>query len=103
MSVMRVRGPNHVGRPVQTEQTLLRYTSAIAEQKKCWELLLKILTSFKFWATTPQYQHSTTCNRVCQRTQHVKSNNDTMSGVVCQQCCVCLDRAAAILHTANKF
>ena len=75
MSVMRVRGPNHVGRPVQTEQTLLRYTSAIAEQKKCWELLLKILTSFKFWATTPQYQHSTTCNRVCERTQHVKSNN----------------------------
>ena len=38
MSVMRVRGPNNVGRPVQTEQTLLRYTSAIAEQKKFWEL-----------------------------------------------------------------
>ena len=42
MSVMRVRGPNNVGRPVQTEQTLLRYTSAIVEQKKCWELLPKI-------------------------------------------------------------
>ena len=46
MSVMRVRGPNH-GRLVQTEQTLLRYTSAIAEQKKCWELLAQNFDQFQ--------------------------------------------------------
>ena len=37
--VMSVRGPNNVGRAVQTDPTLLRYASAITEQKKCWELL----------------------------------------------------------------
>ena len=36
---MSVRGPNNVGRAVQTDPTLLRYASAITEQKKCWELL----------------------------------------------------------------
>ena len=36
---MRVRGPNNVGRGVQTDPTLLRYASAIMEQKKFWELL----------------------------------------------------------------
>jgi len=34
---MRVRGPNNVGWAVQTDP-LLRYASAITEQKKCWEL-----------------------------------------------------------------
>ena len=47
MAVMRVRGPNNVGRPVQTEQTLLRYTSAIVEQKKCWELLAQNFDQFQ--------------------------------------------------------
>ena len=47
MSVMRVLGPNHVERPVQTEQTLLRHTSAIAEQKKCWELLAQNFDQFQ--------------------------------------------------------
>ena len=36
--VMSVRGPNNVGRAVQTDPTLLHYASAITEQKKCWEL-----------------------------------------------------------------
>ena len=36
---MSVHGPNNVGRAVQTDPTLLRYASAITEQKKCWELL----------------------------------------------------------------
>ena len=74
MSVMRVRGPNNVGRPVQTEQTLLRYTSAIAEQKKCWELLAQNFDQFQILGSN-SYQHSTTCNRVCKRTQHAKSNS----------------------------
>ena len=33
--VMSVRGPNNVGRAVQTDLTLLSYASAITEQKKC--------------------------------------------------------------------
>ena len=62
-----VCGPYNVGRTVQTDPTLLRYASAITEQKKCWELLAESLTGFKLCATT--------CNRVCKRTQHVTSNN----------------------------
>ena len=34
---MSVRGPNNVGRVVQTDPTLLCYVSAITEEKKCWE------------------------------------------------------------------
>ena len=37
--VMSVRGPNNVGRAVQTDSTLVRYALATKEQKKCWELL----------------------------------------------------------------
>ena len=37
---MSVRGPNNVGRAVQTDPTLLRYASTITGQKKCWELLV---------------------------------------------------------------
>ena len=50
---MRVRGPDNAERAVQTDPTLLRYASAITEQKKCWELLAQSLTSFKPCATTP--------------------------------------------------
>ena len=65
--VMRVRGPNNVGRAVQTDPTLLRYASAITEQKKCWVCWLKRLTGFKFCATTRNnmqqgVQTDETCN-----------------------------------------
>ena len=50
--VMRMRGPNNVGRAVQTDPTLLRYASVITEQKKCWVCWLKSLTGFKLCATT---------------------------------------------------
>ena len=43
---MSVRGPNNVGRAVQTDPTLLRYASAIKEQKKCWELLAEKFDRF---------------------------------------------------------
>ena len=36
---MHARGPNHVGRAVKTDLTLLRYASVITEPKKCWELV----------------------------------------------------------------
>ena len=72
--VMRVRGPNNVGRAVQTDPTLLRYASAITEQKKCRELLAEKFDRFQTLRNNKQ-QHPTTCNRVWKRTQHVTSNN----------------------------
>ena len=35
---MRMRGANNVARVVQTDPTLLSFSSAITEQKKCSEL-----------------------------------------------------------------
>ena len=71
---MRMRGPNNVGRTVQTDPTLLRYASAITEQKKCWELLAQKFDRFQTLSKNSQ-QHATTYNRVCngtyQRTQRV--------------------------------
>ena len=72
--VMSVRGPNNVGRAVQTDPTLLRYASAITEEKKCWELLAEKFNRFQTLRENTQ-QHPTTCNRVCKRTQHITSNN----------------------------
>ena len=72
--VMSVRDPNNVGRPVQTDPTLLRYASAITKQKKCWELLAEKFDRFQTLRNNTQ-QHPTTCNRVCKRTQHITSNN----------------------------
>ena len=59
--VMSVRGPNNVGRAVQTDPTLLRYVSAITEQKKCWELLAEKSDRFQTLRNNKQ-QHPTTCN-----------------------------------------
>ena len=42
-----MRGPNNVGRAVRTDPTLLRYASAITEQKKCWELLAEKFDRFQ--------------------------------------------------------
>ena len=50
--VMSVRGPNNVGRAVQTDPTLLRYASAITGQNKCWELLAERFDRFQLCATT---------------------------------------------------
>ena len=72
--IISVRGPNNVGRAVQTDPTLLCYASAIAEQKKCWELLAEKFNRFQTLRNNTQ-QHATTCNRVCKRTQYVTSNN----------------------------
>ena len=43
---MHVCGPNNVGRAVQTDLISLRYTSAITEQNKCWELLAQMFDRF---------------------------------------------------------
>ena len=72
--VISVRGPNNVGRAVQTDPTLLCYASAITEQENCWELLAEKFDRFQTLCNNTQ-QLPTTCNRVCKRTQHVTSNN----------------------------
>ena len=61
---MSVRGPNNVGRAVQTDPTLLRYASAITEQKKCWELLAEKFDRFQTLRNNMQQgvQTDTTCN-----------------------------------------
>ena len=72
--VMSARGPKNVRRAVQTDPTLLCYASAIAGQKKCWELLAEKFNRFQTLRNNTQ-QHPTTCNRVCKRMQYVTSNN----------------------------
>ena len=60
MQQMSVRGPNNVGRAVETDPTLLRYASAITEQKKCWELLAEKFDRFQTLRSNKQ-QHATGC------------------------------------------
>ena len=57
---MSVRGPNNAARAVQTDPTLLRYVSAITEQKKCWELLAEKFDRFQTLRNNIQ-QHATRC------------------------------------------
>ena len=57
---MSVRGPNIGGRSVQTDPTLLRYASAITEQKKCCELLAEKFDRFQTLRNNIQ-QHATGC------------------------------------------
>ena len=72
--VLSVRGPNNVGRVVQTDPRLLCYVSAITEEKKCWESLAEKSDRFQTLRNNTQ-QHPTTSNRMCKRTQYVTSNN----------------------------
>ena len=66
---MSVRSPNNIGGAVQTDPTLLRYASAITEQKKCSELPAQKFDRFQTLRNNSQ-QDATTCNRVCKRIQH---------------------------------
>ena len=51
-----MRGPNNVGRAVQTDPTMLRNTSVITEQKKCWELLPERFDRFQTLCNNTQQQ-----------------------------------------------
>ena len=64
--VMRVRGPNNVGRAVQII-VALRFGDH--GTNKCWELLVWPVSNFG------QQQLPTTRNRVCKQTLHVTSND----------------------------
>ena len=58
---MSVRGPNNVGRAVRTDPTLLRYASAITEQKTCWEFLAQKFDRFQTLRNNPNnIQHHPT-------------------------------------------
>ena len=57
---MRLHGHNDVGRAVQLALTLLRYSSAITEQKKCLEWLAQKFDRFQTFPNNLQ-QHAT-CN-----------------------------------------
>ena len=57
---MSVRGPNNVGRAVQTDPKSLRYASVITEQKKCWELLAAKFDRFQTWRNNTQ-RHAAGC------------------------------------------
>ena len=61
---MSMCGPNNVGRAVQTDPTLLRYASAITEQKKCWELLAEKFDRYQTLRNDMQQgvQTDTRCN-----------------------------------------
>ena len=61
---MSVRGPYNVGRAVQTDLTLLCYSSAITEQKNCWELLAEKFDWFQTLRNNMQQVVETdaTCN-----------------------------------------
>ena len=71
---MRVRGPITVCRAVQTDPTLLLYALEITEQKKCLEFLAQMFHRFQSLRNKSQ-KHTTSCNRVCKRTQQVTSSN----------------------------
>ena len=60
----RVRGPNNVGRALQTDPTLLRYASTITEQKKCWELFAQKFNPFQTsrYSMQKSVQTDATCN-----------------------------------------
>ena len=81
--IMSVRGPNNVGRAVQTDPTLLRYASAITEQKKCWELLAEKFDRFQTLRNDTQ--------------KHLRNNmqQGVKTDATCniQQCCVRLHGA----------
>ena len=62
---MGMLGPN--SRALQMDLTLLRYASAIVEQKKNWELLVQKFDQFQTLRNNFQ-QRATTCNRVCRGT-----------------------------------
>ena len=86
------------------DPTLLRYSSAIREQKKCWELLAEKFDRFQTLRNKMQ-QHPTTCNGVCKRTQHVTSNNvaSVCMGLKNKQLVLCKSFVLLKKHATNVF
>ena len=72
---MRVHGPNNVGRAVQTDPTLLRYTLVITEQKKCWELLAEKFDQFQTLRNNMQQSVQTDATWNIQQYWELLANN----------------------------
>ena len=72
---MSVRGPNNVRRAVQTDPTLLRYASAITEQKKCWELLAEKFDQFQTLRNNMQQGVQTDATWNIQQCWELEANN----------------------------
>ena len=72
---MSVRGPNNVGGTVQTHPTLLRYASAIPEQKKCWELLAEKFDRFQTLRNNMQQGVQTDATCIIQQCWELLANN----------------------------
>ena len=76
-----MRGRNNVGRAVPTDPTLLRYASAITEQKKCLELSSKKFDRFQTLRNNMQQgvQTDATCN--IQQCWELLANNVNVASV----------------------
>ena len=75
---MRNERTRLLGRAVQTDPTLLRYASAITEQKKCWEFLPEKFDRFQTLRNNIQQheqgvQTDATCN--IQQCWELSANN----------------------------
>ena len=80
---MSVRGPNNVGRAVQTDPTLLRDASANTEQKKCWGVVRS-----KVWPVSNFAQKLPITRNNFNNMQQGVQTEATLLGVAGQQCCV---------------
>ena len=90
--VMSVRGPNNVGRAVQTDLTLLPYASAITEQKKCWELLAEKFDRLQ-----------TLCNNTQTTSNNMQQDVQTDATCKIQQCWELLVNNVASVCTQPKL
>ena len=72
---MSVRGPNDVGRTVQTDPTSLRDASAITEKKKCWELLAEKFNRFQTLRNNMQQGVQTDASCKIQKCWEFLANN----------------------------
>ena len=86
IGVFGYMAPTMLERAVQTDPTLLRYASAITEQKKSWESLGLKFGRFQTLLNNSQ-QNAKICSRVCKWTQHVISNNvaSVCRGLKCKE------------------
>ena len=73
--IMSMPVPNSVGSAVQTDPTLLRFASAIMEQKKCWELLAEKFDQFQTLRNNMQQGVQTDATCDIQQCWELVANN----------------------------
>ena len=97
---MRVRGPNNIGKAVQTDPTSLHYASEITEQNNCWELLVQMFNRFQTLHNNSQQHASGYCANgrkivtsnnvatVCTGLDDMQQDVQTEATCNIQHCCV---------------